>query len=276
MYSKNDLLTDSLPPISDKTLSDLRLIVKSKPVSSPDVYSAFVDQAKHYFASSKRNKLFGLDQFAFVDATIGCTHFIDNLIQKYSLSGLQIFEHDYKYYQRLDPGIKFATVGKLDPQRPILIAAPFPGYLDLHIQWKQILDECLEKDIDIHIDGCWMGAATNIELDLGHPAIKSIGFSLSKSLGMHWNRIGLRFSKINDPHDSITIQNKFSMIPECLMHNAIVAMDQVEIDYLWNTYEAKHIDICKQLYLRPSKIIYAAHSMDRRKLYGLKKLIEQG
>jgi hypothetical protein len=276
MYSKNDLITDSLPPLMDNKLSNLKMIVQSEPIPRSDVYSTFINQAKHYFASSDRNKLPGLEQLVFVDATIGCTHFIDNLIQKYSLSGLQIFEHDYKYYQRLDPNIKFATVGNLVPCKPVLIAAPFPGYLDLHIQWEHILAECLEKDIDIHIDGCWMGAANDIKIDLGHPAIKSIGFSLSKSLGMHWNRIGLRFSKCNDTNDSITIQNKFGMIPECLMHNAVVAMDQVNIDYLWNTYEAKHMDICKQLYLRPSKIIYAAHSMDRKKLYGLKKLIEQG
>lgn len=275
MYSKNDLITDSLPPIYDDKLSNLKVIIQNTPSLSADVYSTFVNQAKNYFISSKRNKLHNLNQFVFIDATIGCTHFIDNLIQKHSLSGLQIFKHDYKYYQRLDPNIKFAVVGNLTPRKPILIAAPFPGYLDLHPQWKQILDECSEKEIDIHIDACWMGAATDIEIDFSHTAIKSVGFSLSKSLGMYWNRIGLRFSKTFDPTDSITIHNKFNMIPECLMQGAIVAMTQLDIDYLWDTYGPKHIDICRQLYLRPSKIIYAAHSIDRRKLYGLKKLIEQ-
>ena len=276
MYSKNDLLTDSLPPIFDHKLVDLKSHVLASKLQVDHVHSQFISQAKKFFASSKRNTLVGLEQFEHVDATIGCTHFIDNLIQKHSLSGLQIFEHDYKYYQRLDPNIRYATVGSLEPSKPVLIAAPFPGYLDLHIHWNQILDECLIKDIDIHIDACWMGAATDITIDLTHTAIKSIGFSLSKSLGMHWNRVGLRFSKLHDPNDSIYIHNRFQMIPESIMHNALIAMQEMEIDYLWNTYQNKYLAICKQLYLRPSKIIYAAHSIDRKTLYGLKKLIEQG
>lgn len=273
MYSKNDLITDSLPPIFDNKLAKLKDLSHCAP--STNVYETFITLAKEYFGSSKRNQLVGLSDLVYVDAIIGCTHFIDNLVQTYGLSGLQIFEHDYKYYQRLNPNIKYATVGELIPGKPILIAAPFPGYLDLHPQWSEILNECLVKNIDIHIDGCWLGAATNVNIDLTHPAIKSIGLSLSKSLGMHWNRVGLRFSKIQNDSDSITIQNKFGMIPDCLMSNAVTAMKEVPIDYLWDQYETTYMDICRQLYLRPSKIIYAAHSIDRKKLYGLKKLLEQ-
>lgn len=276
MYSKDDLITDSLPPIYDTKLSDLKELCKNSNFKlDKNIYSLYIDTARNYFASSKRNHIIGLDQFEFVDATIGCTHYIDNLIQTYGISGLQIFEHDYKYYKRLDPTLNFAKLGKLDPNKPILIAAPFPGYLNLHINWQQILDECFEKDIDIHIDGCWMGAATDITLNLDHHSVKSICFSLSKSLGMNWNRIGMRFCKL-PVIDSISIQNKFCMIPEFLMLNAVIAMETLSIDYLWNTYESKYYNICKNLSLRPSKIIYAAHSIDRKKLYGLKKLIEQG
>ena len=92
---------------------------------------------------------------------------------------------------------------------------------------------------------------------------------------MHWNRIGLRFNKVNDETDSISIHNRFGMIPEYLMRNALTAMQELPIDYLWNTYEDTYTEICKELYLRPSKIIYAAHSIDRKYLYGLKHLIEQ-
>ena len=276
MFSKENLITDSLPPIFDHRLSKLKADISVKTISISDLYEHFIYQAKCYFNSSKRNKLIGLEQLPYVDAIIGCTHFIDNLLLKYSISGLQIFEHDYTYYKRLDPQIKYAKVGQLIPEKPVLIAAPFPGYLDLHPQWNEILEESLNKKIDIHIDGCWLGSANEIEIDLSHPAVKSIGLSFSKSLGFHWNRIGLRFSKINDDTDSISIHNRFHMVPEYLMRNAIIAMQELPIDYLWNTYETVYADICKKLYLRPSKIIYAAHSIDRKHLYGLKKLIEQG
>lgn len=276
MYSKDNLIVDSLPPIFNPRMAKLKSDMSSKNISEINVYDQYIRQSQSYFNSSQRNKLIGLDGLAYVDAIIGCTHFIDNLLLKYSISGLQLFEHDYTYYKRLDPQISYAKLGQLIPGKPILIAAPFPGYLDLHPQWNEILEESLNKNIDIHIDGCWLGAANQIEIDLTHPAIKSIGLSFSKSLGMHWNRIGLRFSKIKDETDSISIHNRFNMIPEYLMRNALIAMQELPIDYLWDTYEKIYGNICKELYLRPSKIIYAAHSLDRKSLYGLKKLIEQG
>jgi hypothetical protein len=276
MYSKDNLIVDSLPPIFNPRMAKLKSDMSSKNISEINVYDQYIRQSQSYFNSSQRNKLIGLDGLAYVDAIIGCTHFIDNLLLKYSISGLQLFEHDYTYYKRLDPQISYAKLGQLIPGKPILIAAPFPGYLDLHPQWNEILEESLNKNIDIHIDGCWLGAANQIEIDLTHPAIKSIGLSFSKSLGMHWNRIGLRFSKIKDETDSISIHNRFNMIPEYLMRNALIAMQELPIDYLWDTYETIYGNICKELYLRPSKIIYAAHSLDRKSLYGLKKLIEQG
>lgn len=276
MYSKENLITDSLPPIFDHRLVKLKEDISVNTFAVSNLHEHYISQAKFYFSSSKRNKLIGLEQLSNIDAIVGCTHFIDNLLLKFSISGLQIFEHDYTYYKRLDPQISYAKVGQLIPGKPILIAAPFPGYLDLHPQWNEILEESLNKSIDIHIDGCWLGAANQIEIDLTHPAIKSIGLSFSKSLGFHWNRIGLRFSKIKDDTDSVSIHNRFHMIPEYLMRNAIIAMQELPIDYLWDTYETTYRDICRKLYLRPSKIIYAAHSIDRKNLYGLKKLIEQG
>lgn len=276
MYSKNDLITGSLPVIFDSRLAKLKSDMLIKNIPDIDIYDSYVDCAKLYFNSSNRNKLKGLEQLPYVDAIVGCTHFIDNLLLKYNIAGLQIFEHDYTYYKRLDPQIRYASLGQLIPEKPILIAAPFPGYLDLHPHWDEILEESLNKNIDIHIDGCWLGAANQIEIDLTHPSIKSIGLSFSKSLGLYWNRIGLRFSKIKDDTDSISIHNQFRMVPEYLMRNALVAMQELPIDYLWDTYETAHMSICRELYLRPSKIIYAAHSMDKTKLYGLKKLIEQG
>jgi hypothetical protein len=276
MFSKDDLIIGSLPSIFDHRLAKIRSDMPTKDFPDVDIYDHYMEQAKLYLNSSKRNKLIGLEQLPYVDAIIGCTHFIDNLLLKYNISGLQIFEHDYTYYKRLDPQISYAKVGHLIPGKPILIAAPFPGYLDLHPQWNEILEESLNKNIDIHIDGCWLGSANQIEIDLSHTAVKSIGLSFSKSLGFHWNRIGLRFSKIKDDTDSISIHNRFHMIPEYLMRNALIAMQELSIDYLWDTYETVYADICRELYLRPSKIIYAAQSIDRKNLYGLKKLIEQG
>ena len=271
MWSEQQLIRNGLPPILDAKLKQLQHQITSGNALDieSDPYTRFQSCAVQYFTASKRYQLQGIEQFGYQDIIMGCNHFIDNLIMKHGVEGLQIFEHDYKYYQRLCPTISFAQIGKLVPNRPVLIAAPVPGYLDLHPEWAAIVAECEIKKIPMHLDASWLGAATDIDLDLRSSAIRSVCMSLSKGLGMHWNRIGLRWSRDQDPTDSISIYNRFNMIPECLVRNGIVAMSQVKPDYLWDTYGDQHREICRALKLRPSKIIHAARSLDRTQLYGL-------
>jgi hypothetical protein len=271
MWSEQQLIRDGLPPIFDAKLKQLQHQIVNGDIlhTDADPYTRFQHDAHGYFTASKRYQLLGIDQFVYQDIIMGCNHFIDNLIMKHGITGLQIFEHDYRYYQRLCPGISFARPGELVPNRPVLIAAPIPGYLDLHPNWAAIVAECESKNIAMHLDASWMGAATDIDLDLGSTAIRSVCMSLSKGLGMQWNRIGLRWSRDQDETDSISIYNRFGMIPESLVRNGIVAMSQIEPDYLWNTYGDRHHEICRALKLRPSRIIHAARSLDRTQLYGL-------
>jgi hypothetical protein len=271
MWSEKQLIRDRLPPIFDVKLKQLQQNIVNGTVLDvePNPYSRFRSQARQFFTASKRYQLLGIDEFEHDDIIMGCNHFIDNLIMTHGVTGLQIFEHDYRYYQRLYPAISFARVGELIPDRPVLIAAPIPGYLDLHPDWAAIVAECESKNIPMHLDASWMGAATDITLDLRSTAIRSVCMSLSKGLGMHWNRVGLRWSRDRDETDSISIYNRFDMIPECLVRNGIVAMSQVEPDYLWNTYGDQHHEICRALKLRPSRIIHVARSLDRTQLYGL-------
>lgn len=272
MYCKQQLITDGLPIIMDSKL----LSVKDNLIQGQGLYTGenpnelFKSTAHEYFSSSKRNTLHGLDLMPYTDIIMGCQHFIDNLIMKHGLGNLQILEHDYKYYSRLNPNIQYAVPGQLSLGVPLIIAAPFPGYLDLHSQWDQLINECNDKNIDVHIDGAWLSSASGISIDLTQPCIKSFGTSLSKGLGLSWNRIGLRWTKDQDVTDSITILNRFNMIPQMLCRTAIGAMTQIPVDYLWDTYEEKYFEICSDLKLRPSKIIHAAKSLDRSQLFGLK------
>jgi hypothetical protein len=233
----------------------------------------FIQLTKKYFQSSSYNKLLHLDQFLYEDVTMGCQHFIDNLILQHGINNIQILEHDYKYYSRLNPNISYATVGNLTSCKPLLIAAPFPGALDLHRQWHCIIDECNQKNIEVHIDAAWLSSAKDICIDLSHTCIKSICISLSKGLGLDWNRVGVRWSREYNKSDSISILNQFQMIPELLVRTGILALKTVPVDYLWTKYYDEYHNICKSLYLRPTNIIHAAMSIDRKTFYGLKNCL---
>lgn len=234
-----------------------------------DAYSVFVDLFDQYLHASDLNTVHGLDAYRHRDIIHGCNHFIDNILQHHSIDGVQIFEHDYRYYRRLGRTRPWAKPGSLIPGEPVLIAAPFPGALDLHWHWAAIIQECEIKNIDVHVDAAWLGSACDIDLDLSSPAIASVAFSLSKGLGLAWNRVGVRYSRQRRDSDSITIFNQHGMLSEAAVRIGIAAMQQIPVDYLWYTYDQCYQDLCRELLLRPTKIIHAAMSIDRSTLYSV-------
>lgn len=232
----------------------------------------WIRDAPSWFKSTGLNNITGLNDFAYTEACIGVNHFIDNLLAKHSV---QVLQYDYTYYWRLNPNLIASVPGSLEPGKPLLISMPFAGYYDIHPQMSQILDECLQKNIAVHVDSAWLGAAKDIEFDYSHPAIQSVAMSLSKGMDLWWNRIGIRWSRTQDPCDSITIYNKFHMIPASLIHIGLHYIHRVPPDHLWKLYHERYNEICKSLYLRPTKFVHVAQSMDRTKLYALKNLLEQ-
>lgn len=275
MYSKDQLAIGSLSPLKDQLFDDFKnKILTRKLVNTAKNYKQeFIEMTENYFQSSSLNTLSHLDQLSHRDITIGCHHFIDNLISRNGIENIQIFEHDYKYYSRLNPKINYSTLENLNPNKPLVIAAPFPGALDLHNNWKKIIDECNQKNISVHIDAAWLSAARDIQIDLSQQCIKSICISLSKGLGLSWNRIGVRWSREYDKTDSISIMNQFNMIPELLIRTGILALNTVPVDYLWIKHHQEYHTVCRSLYLRPTKIVHAAMSIDRKIFYGLENIL---
>jgi hypothetical protein len=167
----------------------------------------------------------------------------------------QILVGDYRYHDRL--GNQGTHPGILKQGVPLVIAMPFPNTGDVHINMTEILDECLEKEISVHIDGAWYTCCRDIVFDAGHPAIHSIGISLSKGLGLGWNRIGLRWVK-GSITDSITIMNDFRMNLRVPAMIGLHFIRNLPPDYLWNTHGDRYYKVCKDFGLNPTKSIYLA------------------
>lgn len=270
----SSLLTTDYPTVTTPLLSRLQL----RHISIDDYETAsaeFKQLAQAWLQGSQRNQLQGFEKFSCVDIVMGCNHYIDNLIMRHGLDGLQIFEHDYRYYERLHPGRTWSKPGELIENRPVLIAMPAPGFAGPRPQQQEILDEAWVKNCPVHLDCSWITACKNIDFDFAHPAIHSFAMSFSKGMNLWWNRIGLRWSRVNDSTDSITIYNNHNMIPLTLMETAINYLKQVPVDHVWNTYENLYNQICKELKLRPTNIVHVAQSIDRKNMYGMKQLLEK-
>jgi len=257
-YSAEYLEIERPSPLSDTAIESMIQDVLSGKLDrdiTDRVYTNFKHEATNWIFNSKLNELTGLDDYHRVDIINGCTQFIDNI---YMQGPVQVLRNDYRYHERLRLAkVINATPGTLEPNMPLIIAMPFPSTGAPHVSMQDILDECSNKQIPVHIDGAWISCCRDIKFDFSHPAIQSVGISLSKGLGLGWNRIGLRWTRQTGA-DSITIMNDFRMNNRALVMIGLHFIRNLPSDYLWNKYGSIYNKICYDFNLLPTNSIYLA------------------
>lgn len=254
-YTKEWLQYDRPQPMYSSNINKFYdTFYQDNPVHTSDLDQKFKDTFVKWLNNHKYSTFKGLDAFPRHDVINGCTQFIDDLYQR--CGTLQTFENDYKYHWRLNNDIEYATIETLDPNKELLIAMPFPFYGDAHPDMQEILDAAHEKNIPVHIDGAWISCIRDIEFDFDHPAIQTVGISLSKG-GMGGNRIGLRFAR-STPEGAVTIMNDFNMNSQALVSMGIKFMEELGPEYFWTKYETDYAKVCEDFDLQPTKAIHLA------------------
>ena len=254
-YSEEFIEIERPSPMSDQRIDRAILDVMSGNLDrdfSPTMIENFKRETKDWILSSKLNNLKGLESFKRIDVMSGCTQFIDNV---YMQRMPQVIDGDYRYHFRL--GNWPAHINMLHEQTPLVIAMPFPQVGAPHSKMNEILDECLKKQIPVHIDGAWITCCRDVDFNFDHPAIKSVGISLSKGLGLGWNRVGLRWTREFN-QDSITIMNDFNMLNKATLMIGLHFIRNFEPDYLWNHHGDNYYKVCKDFNLTPTNSIYLA------------------
>ena len=266
MYTRDNLEYNRFNPIKDKLLIGVQQDWFANSHKSLSM-KAFVPAADEWFKSTQLNTVHGWDKFDCVDFTLGCTHFIESTAGAHGWK-IQVLPDDYSVYTYM--GINTTHPGDLEPGVPLLVSIPQWRYLDIRKDWNDILLECEQKNIDVHLDCAWLLAGKDFELDLSHPCIKSVAMSLSKYAN-DWNRCGLRWSR-QRRMDSITMLNHYYPTTNINVASAgYHIINSIPRDYHWNTYGKAHQEICKQLNLQPTKIIHVVK--DQEKLVGIGSLI---
>lgn len=247
-----NLLDEKAVPLRDQYLIDLVQTARNLNFSSNESLIADFKAATYDWFFN--NPSLSLTPKPNADAEViqGCTQYIDSL---YIQGPCQHLEGDYAYHSRL--GYAARRVGELLANVPLIVAMPFPLYGDVHPDWPLILDECRSKNIDIHIDAAWLSSARNIKFDFTDPQIKSYAVSLSKGMGLGWNRIGVRWGG-QRATDSVTIMNQFDMLPRVCVLIGLHYLQQVPKNYLWNTYANEYEQVCKEFGLTPTNSIHLA------------------
>lgn len=254
-YDPKYLETERPQPLVDNYIESIIqdvLFGKLDKDISDQVYVNFKKEMTAWLLQSKLNTIIGLDNFNRVDIINGCTQFIDTV---YMNGPVQVLAGDYRYHSRL--GNWYTHPGFLSEDKQLIIAWPFPSTGDTHTQMKEILDEAGDKGISVHVDGAWYTCCRAIDFDVSHPSIKSVAISLSKGLGLGWNRIGLRWTK-EDKADAVSIMNDFNMNLRAPAMIGLHFIRNLTPDYLWNTYGDIYYKICSDFNLTPTKSIYLA------------------
>ena len=273
MIISHENLTERLKPLHDDFLDN----IKNKWLESPQTHVKNEDCIPilhEWFCSTKVNDLHGLKNFPYMDITMGNTHFIESFVGKYGFDGFQILEEEYAYYSFMG---KWGTqVGNLERNKPLIITLPHYTWGGIRPEWNDVLKECEEKNIDIHIDMAWLTLSKDIEIEFNHPSISSVGMSISK-YSMQWNRIGLRWCK-QRTMDSITMFNHYYQ-PNTngnLSSCGAYAVQNIPRDYGWNTYGKKYFQICDNLKVKPTKLIHVIHKGEENKSFGVSNLLRYG
>lgn len=274
LLDENGFAHEWIPPYSnDKELLRARVNffqnknnTTTKYIAS--TYNDFISSFEQSLAKHQFVTVNGLDLFKQKDVIIGCQHFIDQLIMTHGLDNLQLFEGGYNYYKRLDPKLKYVTVDTMEPGKPLILEHPFPRFGDSHVNYNEIISKANKTGIDVYLDCAWLPTAWGIDLDLTEPCIKGVCMSLSKPLGLHWSRIGVRWLK-EHTYDTIAIENEFLMVSFPNIMTGMYYLDKFPMDYLVKKYKNTYYELCDKQKLTPTKNIMTATIKKTNKMVGV-------
>jgi len=273
-YSNEHIEINKCRPFVDKLHERLILGVGSSPYypidasfsvagvsKTENIFEKFKTAFLAYITGSRLNSITNLQYSVRNDIILGCTQYIDDLHIRHS--EIQVLEHEYNYHTRLKPNTIPCTIDTLKPNTPLIISVPFSFYGGTHPDMNRLLDKCVELSIPVHLDAAWITAAKNVHIDFNHPAVVSMGISLSKGLGLSgWNRIGVRYTKENI-EDSITVMNDHLQIPSVPVIIGSYFMERVPVDHLWNSHGLNHYKICSDFNITSTDTIHMGIMNDR-------------
>jgi hypothetical protein len=230
---------------------------------------AYKTDIHNWLHQSKHSTLSGLNRFSQRHAIVGTTQELDECYWRHSNRRLRIYREEYAYHRE---NLKYVSLGDEPLQQDdyIIISMPFAGS-GTTFSIVDLLDEAYELGCPVIIDAAWWGTGWDHSLDASHPAIESVCFSLSKSIGMGSMRTGIRYSDIN--YGPIAQQNNKNHLVKATMQLGIHQMRNFRIDWAIDKYKVAYHTLCQQYHLTPSKCLHVA--WDDNTLIGVRNAVKE-
>ena len=219
----------------------------------------FVELYTNWILSSKIFEIKSLNRFSNRYITNGVTNAFDDFYFIHK-NNITVLKGEYPYHR--DIGFTVVTDIKDIPNNSgLIISYPFSATGNVHESWEEIIEYCCDNNISIFIDCCLFGVSSVDTLDLSHPCITHVAFSLSKIFGTGGARLGLMFTSHLD-YTPISNQNKwfYTNMAGQIIHTSL--LKNFSPDYIFNKYRSKQLEICNNLDIVPSNTVLFGLSSD--------------
>lgn len=205
-------------------------------------YTNFHECFKEWIHSSKQ-KVFGLPDKNYIVSGI-----TDAFHQTYSLyNKIGIFDGEYGYHEKVFPN---RITHNLEEADVIIISHPFSA--DGECSHERIA-KADELGIPIFIDCAFFGICANINFDFSqYKNIHSVCFSLSKTFGTGWQRVGLLYTKDNYPV-KIYADWQYPFTAGALYHYDLIK--KIGPDDIFEKYRLQQEEICSIMNIVPSSTV---------------------
>ena len=229
----------------------------------PDMQNCQDDYLNRYpewIVSSKLNQFHGLEKFPNRHLINGVTQMLDEFHFQCLRKGRKIrfFRGEYPYNKSVlscEPE-DFIDDHPLQKGDAVIISCPFSAVGDIHPKFDWLLDECHKLNIPVAVDCAFFGTCGGISVDLSHPCIERVAFSLTKGTGSGNYRSGIEFSKDHEGH--IAIQNDCHHNLHLNAAIGLFLMNEFSPDYIFKKYRKAQKAACLKYDLKPTACIHLA------------------
>lgn len=224
----------------------------------------FIEQYKNWIVASQLNHIEGLESFAAAHVTLGVTQSIDLFHYRVALENrrLRVFRGEYPYSRDTHPfdwDFGFLDDFPLAAKDAVILSCPFSGSGRMHSQQEDIIRQCAELKVPLLLDMAWFGTCSGIKVDLSHPGISEVAFSVTKSLTCGNYRVGMRLVR-EDKKDRISLQNQWQHGVHLNTRIALELLREFSADSHYLKYAALQDAVCRDHGLIPSSCVHIAQA----------------
>ena len=235
-------------------------------VDDSNIHTNFLNRYIEWILSTENNSIQGLEHFPYACFTNGTTEAFDKFYSKHSSRRFRFFKGEFVYHRLScrNNGYdwKYIEDDTLDNNDVVIVSLPFSDTGNKHEDLDKLLQICDTLDIPVLLDCAYFGICADIDINLNHPCIKEVTFSLSKTFYSAYLRMGMRLTRIDDD-DPLFVTNKMGYVNRLSAYIGLKLLNTFSPDYIYNTYRERQIEYCKILDVTPSNCVIFGLGDDR-------------